>query len=147
MRVLMVAALMAPLAACSTMTRSSTQAFTVESEPSGAAVSTSTGLTCAATPCTFESMPRNADFTVTVSMPGYETVTQEVTHQTAGGGRVLKTGNAIYGRVVGLAFDSREAATQDLTPNPLRVTLAATPVPPTDAAAAPATADAPPPTQ
>jgi hypothetical protein len=146
MRVLMVAALLAPLAACTTV-RSSTQTFTVESEPAGATVETSTGLTCPATPCTFEKVPRNADFAVTVSMPGYQTATQQVTHQTAGSG-VLKTANAVYGRVVGMAFDSREAATHSLTPNPMRVTLEPMPPPPAEAMAAPAATDAPtPPTQ
>src|SRR5262250_2756030 len=106
MRVLMVAALIAPLAACSTVTRSATQSFTVESEPAGAAVSTSTGLTCAATPCTFDKVSRSTDFTVTVSAPGYETATQQVSHQTAGHGGVTKTANAIWRRAIGWASDS-----------------------------------------
>ena len=55
------------LPACATITRGSSQEFTVESTPSGARVSTSNGFQCEATPCTFR-MPRKDEFRATVSM-------------------------------------------------------------------------------
>ena len=45
------------LPACATITRGSSQEFTVQSEPPGARVSTSNGFQCDATPCTFRMPP------------------------------------------------------------------------------------------
>jgi hypothetical protein len=123
MKLLMTLALIAPLAACATVTRGSSQAFTVESEPSGAAVTTSTGLTCPATPCTFAKIERDAEFTVTASMPGYRSSTHNVTHQTSGGGGAGMAGNLLLGGIIGAAIDANSGATQELVPNPLRITL------------------------
>ncbi|MBC7769133.1 MAG: PEGA domain-containing protein [Phycisphaerales bacterium] len=120
---ILAAALIAPLAACATVTRGTTEAFVVESEPSGAAVLTSTGMSCEATPCTFARVRRNAEFTVTISKPGYRTTTHTVTHQTAGGGAAGMAGNVLVGGLIGVAVDASSGATQDLVPNPLRVTL------------------------
>ena len=57
------------LPACATVTRGSSQQFTVQSTPPGAQVSTSNGFECQATPCTFR-MPRKDGFRATVSMDG-----------------------------------------------------------------------------
>jgi PEGA domain len=144
MKIWLALALVAPLAACATITRGTTQAFTVESEPSGATVETSNGLNCPATPCTFARVPRESEFTVTVSKPGYRTSTHSVTHQTAGGGGAAMAGNVLVGGLIGAVVDGNNGATQDLVPNPLRVTLepeapAVTPVSaPAEPAAAPA---------
>lgn len=123
MKAILAVALIAPLAACATITRGTTQAFTVESEPSGAAVETSNGLSCPATPCTFARVSREAEFSVTISKPGYRTTTHNVTHETAGGGAAGMAGNVLLGGVIGAAVDGNNGATQDLVPNPLRVTL------------------------
>lgn len=116
-------ALMAPIAACATITRGTTEAFVVETEPSGASVTTSTGLTCPATPCTFARVSREAEFTVTVELEGYETTTHIVTHQMSTGGGAGMAGNVILGGLVGAAIDANSGATQELVPNPLRITL------------------------
>lgn len=146
MRKLLVAAIapLVMLSGCATITRGSTQAFVVETSPSGASVRTSLGQECSATPCTFAKVERDANFTVTISKPGYRTTTHTVTHQTAGGGAAGMAGNVLIGGIIGGVVDANSGATQDLVPNPLRVTLeleaaaasAAAPV----AEAAPATA-------
>jgi hypothetical protein len=123
-------------AGCATITRGSHEAFVVETEPSGAHVSTSLGLTCDATPCTFPHVSREAEFSVTITKPGYKTWTGNVSHTTAGGGAAGMAGNVILGGIIGAAVDANSGATQNLVPNPLRVTLEAE-------AAAPAAAAAP----
>ena len=125
----------AALASCATVTRGTTTAFVVETIPSGAHVALSTGQECNATPCTFARISREAEFSVTVSKPGFETTTHAVTHRTAGGGGAGMAGNVILGGLIGAAIDANSGATQDLVPNPLTVHL--TPVPP---AATPASA-------
>lgn len=114
---------------CATITRGSTQAFTVESTPPGAQVTTSMGHKCTATPCTFEKIKRDSSFTVTVSKSGYTPSTHNVTHQTAGGGAAGMAGNVLLGGLIGAAVDANSGATQELVPNPLRVTLETEPAP------------------
>ena len=145
MKKLILAAL--PLAmsvgACATVTRGMHEAFTVETEPSGAMVETSSGLHCEATPCTFPRVERKAEFQVTITKPGYRTWTGTVTHHTAGAGAAGMAGNVLVGGQIGVGVDATSGATQDLTPNPLHVALeaeetvapAATPAADTTAAA------------
>lgn len=149
MKKLVLAAL--PLAmsvgACATVTRGMHEAFTVETEPSGAMVETSNGLHCDATPCTFARVERKAEFTVTITKPGYRTWTGTVTHHTAGAGAAGMAGNVLVGGLIGVGVDATSGATQDLTPNPLHVALEleapATPVATPTAATADATTAAP----
>ena len=123
MKAIMALALIAPLAACATITRGTTQAFTVESDPAGATVEMSNGMHCDATPCTFARIPRNAEFTVTVSKEGYRTSTHSVTHQVSGGGAAGMAGNVVVGGIIGMVVDGSSGAMNDLVPNPLHVTL------------------------
>ena len=125
MKVLRTAALasLTALAGCATITRGSTQAFTVETVPSGARVATSLGERCDATPCTFAKVERDSNFTVTVSRPGYRTTTHTVTHETAGAGAAGMAGNVLLGGIVGGFVDASTGATQNLVPNPLRITM------------------------
>jgi hypothetical protein len=115
----------AALASCATVTRGTTTAFVVETIPSGARVTLSTGQECSATPCTFARISREAEFSVTVSKAGYETSTHAVTHRTAGAGGAGMAGNVILGGLIGAAIDANSGATQDLVPNPLTVHLTA----------------------
>lgn len=124
------------LTSCATITRGTTDTFTVNTVPSGARVETSLGLTCSSTPCTFPDVRRNAEFTVTITKDGYQTWTGSVTHRTAGGGAAGMAGNVVFGGLIGVAVDSTNGATQDLVPNPLNVTL--------EPVAAPAAAETPP---
>ena len=112
------------LSACATVTRGTTQAFTVESTPPAAAVKTSTGFTCPATPCTFK-LPRKEAFEVTVSKPGYKPATAQVLSKVAGAGAAGLAGNVIAGGIIGMGIDATSGAMKDLLPNPLHVTLEA----------------------
>jgi hypothetical protein len=126
------------LASCATITRGTRTAFVVETVPSGAYVRLSTGQECNATPCTFPQISREAEFSVTVSKPGYRTTTHVVTHSTAGAGGAGMAGNVILGGLIGAAIDANSGATQNLVPNPLVVQLEAEVPAATPASAAPA---------
>lgn len=120
------------LGACATVTRGTTQQVTVRSEPPGAAVKTSTGFSCASTPCTFK-MPRKEGFDVTITKEGYEDAKVTVESKMSGGGAAGLAGNVIAGGIIGIGVDATSGALMDLTPNPVEVTL--TPVGATQAAA------------
>jgi len=110
------------LPACATITRGSSQEFTVESTPPGARVSTSNGFQCDATPCTFR-MPRKDAFRATVSMNGYVTQDHQISSGISGSGAAGMAGNVIFGGVIGAVVDGTSGAMNDLTPNPLVVIL------------------------
>lgn len=110
------------LPACATITRGSSQDFTVESTPSGARVSTSNGFQCESTPCTFR-MPRKNGFRVTVSREGYASQEVTVTSGVSGGGAAGMAGNVVFGGVIGAVVDGTSGAMNDLSPNPLVVVL------------------------
>lgn len=124
MKRILAVALMAPLAACATMARGMSQSIDITSEPPGAKVETSLGKGCEATPCTLEKVSREARFTVTLSKPGYQAATQQVTHQTsAQGAAAVAASFAIPGGILWSLIDANFGASQDLTPNPVKVTL------------------------
>lgn len=108
--------------ACATVTRGTTQQFTVESTPPGARVTTSNGFECVSTPCTFR-MSRKDGFNVTVSKDGYVSQTVEVTSSMSGAGGAALAGNVLVGGLIGGAVDATSGALNDLKPNPLTVTL------------------------
>lgn len=108
--------------ACATITRGTSEAWTVQTEPSGAAVRTTAGFACDATPCTFK-MPRKAEFQVTITKPGYKTVNTQVIHQVSAGGGAGMAGNVILGGIIGAGVDIASGAMMELKPNPLVVTL------------------------
>ena len=133
---------------CATVTRGRTQDFVINTTPSGATATLSTGETCT-TPCTL-TRPRNEEFTVTLTREGFETSTHMIDHRTSGGGGTAMAGNVLVGGLIGAGVDAASGATQDLYPNPLDVTLvrvaapAAAPAPAPEAAPAPAEAPAQP---
>lgn len=110
------------LSGCATITRGTKDAFVVETDPSGAQVSTSIGHSCAATPCTMK-IPRRSDFTVTISKEGYEPWSGQVTNQISGQGGLGMAGNVVFGGLIGAGVDLGTGAMHDLTPNPLVVRL------------------------
>lgn len=130
------------LSACATITRGTTQAFEVKTTPAGAEVQTSTGLYCKSTPCVFANVPRNSNFVVTITKPGFKTVTTNVTNENKGGGTANLAGNILVGGLIGIGVDAANGSLQDLVPNPLEVVLeaegAAPAAPPATAAPAPA---------
>ncbi|GIU67580.1 PEGA domain-containing protein [Candidatus Phycosocius spiralis] len=112
------------LASCATITRGTKTDFTVQTTPGGAAVSTTNGFSCAATPCSFK-MPRKSQFSVTITKPGYKTYTGNVINKISGAGGAGMAGNVIVGGIIGVGVDASSGAMLDLVPNPLIVTLEA----------------------
>ena len=88
------------LPACATMTRGTTQEFTVESTPPGAQATTSNGFECVSTPCTFR-MSRKDAFNITVSKEGYVSQTHEITSSMSGAGGAALAGNVLVGGIIG----------------------------------------------
>lgn len=121
---LTLAGLSLSLPACATITRGTTQQFTVESSPPGTRASTSNGFSCEATPCTFR-MSRKDAFTVTISREGYAEQTHSIDSRMTGGGGAAMAGNILVGGLIGVGVDATSGALNDLTPNPLIVTLEA----------------------
>lgn len=106
---------------CASITRGTKEVLVVDSEPSNALVTLSNGMS-GRTPATFR-LKRKADVTVVIEKAGYETSRVQVTHQTAGGGAAGMAGNIVSFGIIGAGVDAMSGATQELTPNPLRVTL------------------------
>lgn len=121
-RILALACAASSLAACATVTRGSNDAWMVDSDPSGARVETTNGHMCTATPCAIK-MSRKSEFTATISKPGYKPATVQVTHKTANAGAAGVAGNVLVGGLIGIGVDMATGASQDLTPNPVKVTL------------------------
>lgn len=109
--------------ACATITRGTTEAFEVQTKPSGAKVTTSLGLSCEPTPCVIPKVSREAEFAVTIEKEGYKTGTYNITHEMSGGGGAGMAGNVILGGGIGAIIDANNGATQQLVPNPLVVEL------------------------
>lgn len=118
----LVACMALSTAACATVTRGTSQAWTVQTEPSGATVRTSAGFACDATPCTWK-MSRKSDFQVTISKAGYKTVQTQVIHQMSGGGGAALAGNVLVGGIIGIGIDAATGAAMELKPNPLIIKL------------------------
>jgi hypothetical protein len=111
------------LGGCATLSRGLDDEVAVISEPPGAAVTSSAGARCAATPCTL-TVSRDAVFTVTVSKPGYASQTVDVTTRVSGTGAALATENVATAGL-GLAVDAATGGALEHVPNPVSVTLAA----------------------
>lgn len=111
------------LGACGTVTRGTTNDVTFTSEPSGAYVETSIGVTCTATPCTLP-INRKQAFIATFMLPGYQP--QQISVQTAvsGTGAAGFAGNVVAGGIIGMAVDASTGATLDHSPNPVFARMA-----------------------
>jgi len=108
---------------CATVTRGTTQAWSIDSAPSGATVSLSNGERCE-TPCTLK-LKRKYAFSVEVCKAGYHTVNTNVQSQISGSGAAGMAGNVLLGGLVGVGVDASTGATKDLRPNPLTIALVA----------------------
>lgn len=110
------------MAGCATVTRGTTEQVTFTSEPAGAAVETTSGLRCAATPCTFD-IARKSEFSATFLLPGYEEQKVDVVAELAGNGAAGFAGNVLIGGVVGMGADAATGATLDHRPNPVHAVM------------------------
>ncbi|MDB5595410.1 MAG: translation initiation factor 2 [Hyphomicrobiales bacterium] len=122
MKIIMIAALGLAVSGCATITRGTTDQVAINSEPAGALATTSTGLTCPSTPCTFE-VPRKSEFVVSFSKPGYSPQQVPVGTKVAGAGAAGMAGNILIGGVIGMGVDASTGATLEHFPNPVFVTL------------------------
>jgi hypothetical protein len=110
------------LSGCATLTRGTTEPYTVISDPPGATATFSSGETCF-TPCTV-AKKRKESFNVTIEKIGYLPVDIMVESQTCDAGRVATAGNLVLvGSLVWFGIDQASGATRNLTPNPCEITL------------------------
>ena len=106
---------------CASITRGTTEAFAIESEPVGATAKLSTGLVCQ-TPCSVK-VKRRGDFNVVFEKEGYEPVTATVTSSIDGAGSAGMAGNVLLGGIIGAGVDAGTGAMHSHKPNPLSVKL------------------------
>lgn len=112
----------AGVSACGSITRGTGEMMTFTSEPAGAALSTTKGYGCAATPCSFE-VPRSDEFDATFTKPGYKVASVPVRTTLVGKGAAGFAGNVLIGGGAGMVVDAYTGAAYDHTPNPVAVTL------------------------
>lgn len=115
------AAILALSSGCASITRGTKDTLVVESDPAGADVKLSTGLT-GKTPASFK-LPRGKDLVVTISKEGFETLSVNVTSQVVGAGSAGMAGNLLFGGLIGAGVDASTGAMKDLKPNPVKVKL------------------------
>ena len=106
---------------CASITRGSKDTLVVNSDPSGAKVSLSIGLS-GKTPCAFK-VSRKGGFVVKIEKEGYETIELQVVGQISGAGSAGMAGNVLIGGIIGIGVDAATGATKDLKPNPIDVKL------------------------
>lgn len=123
-RVIILSFLALNVTACATMTRGTTEDFYVNTVPTGVNVETTNGFHCI-TPCSLK-MKRNAEFAVTLSKEGYQTITENISNKVSGEAGATMAGNVLVGGLVGAAIDAGSGAMKDLTPNPLDITMTPT---------------------
>ena len=88
---------------CATITRGTNEAFVIETDPTGASVSSSSGFFCT-TPCSVQ-VKRRGDFVVTIEKEGYETITSSVTSSVDGAGAAGMAGNVLVGGIIGAGVE------------------------------------------
>jgi hypothetical protein len=109
------------LPACATITRGTSQKFDIDTTPTAANVELSTGQTCVS-PCKLK-LKRKTGFTVTAKKDGFEPAKAVIESRIRGGGVAGGVGNVVAGGLIGIAVDASSGAMNDLTPNPLHLTL------------------------
>lgn len=92
------------LSGCATVTRGTTEAFVIETDPPGAKATLTTGQSCT-TPCSLE-MKRKKEFQVKLEKEGYETVETQILSQIAGAGAAGMAGNVLLGGIIGAGVDA-----------------------------------------
>lgn len=110
------------LSGCATITRGSDDVLQINTDPAGAQVQTSNGMSCGSTPCALK-MPRRSELVVHITKKGCKPVDVNVTHKTADAGAAGVAGNVLVGGIIGLAVDAGTGASQDLVPNPVEVKM------------------------
>lgn len=109
------------LGACATVVRGTSEDVSITSEPAGAAVKLSTGVTCE-TPCALK-IERKQEFVAAFAKPGYAPQEIPVGTRVAGSGVATSAGNILLGGVIGVGVDAYSGATLEHFPNPVHATL------------------------
>ena len=108
---------------CATMVRGSSEMVDIETTPTKAKVTLSTGHTCYS-PCSID-VRRKGDITVTVEMDGYETFETVLTSSIGGGSLAVGTiANLIFLPIINDIVDYNTGANYAHKPNPLVIRLA-----------------------
>jgi hypothetical protein len=106
---------------CATITRGTTQALVIESDPPGADVELSNGLR-GKTPASF-TVKRRENLVVKIRKDGYEPVEATVSSTVGDGGGTAMAGNILFGGLIGAAVDGGNGSNRTLRPNPVSVKL------------------------
>ena len=109
------------LGGCATLTRGLDDEVAVVSDPPGAAVTSTAGASCAATPCSLR-VGRGATFSVTVSKPGYASQVVAVATRISSDGAAVATENVATAGL-GLAVDAATGGALEHVPGAVDVTL------------------------
>lgn len=111
------------LGGCATVVRGTTEQVTITAEPPHAAIRTSLGHHCPASPCVV-TVDRKLAFDAYAEAPGYQPGSIAITTQMSGGGAAGMAGNVLVGGVIGIGVDAVTGATLDHVPNPAHIALA-----------------------
>ena len=106
---------------CATVTRGTNDVLVVESEPAGATVLLSNGMT-GKTPTSFK-VPRKNPLVVKIKKEGYETLEVNVNPKMVSAGGMGMAGNVLLGGAIGAVVDGNNGSMRDLSPNPVSVKL------------------------
>jgi len=106
---------------CATVTRGTTEELIIQSDPTGAQVKLSNGMT-GVTPATFK-VPRKGDIIVMVTKDGYKPAEVILKAEVSKTGAAGFAGNILIGGVVGGVADAVTGAALSHFPNPVKVTL------------------------
>lgn len=110
------------LSACATASQGTKQKITVNSDPKNAEVLTSHGYGCDETPCSFY-VPRNTNFEMKISKPGFSTQMVKVETILSGVGATQSLGSVVLGGVIAGGYDVYKGAVFELSPNEVSVEL------------------------
>jgi hypothetical protein len=113
---------------CATVTRGTSDVLVIESEPPGAEVEIQPANHHCKTPCSVK-LKRKLEQVVTIRRENFEPVEVRVIPQVVGAGAAGMAGNVILGGLIGAAVDAGSGAMKDLKPNPVKVTMVASPAP------------------
>jgi hypothetical protein len=117
----LLAASIAILPGCATITRGTTQEIAVDSTPQGARVET-TGGAAYTTPAAIK-LKRNIAHTLAFTKPGYAPTKAVVTPSISGGGAAGMAGNLLLGGIIGAGVDAGSGAMYDLSPSHVHVVM------------------------
>ena len=109
------------LCGCATVLRGTKDSVRIESDPPGATVILSNGMT-GVTPVTLD-LPRKTHYQVEFRKEGYKTQYYTIGPMLSKAGHRATAGNALIGGAIGGFIDGSTGAAYDLFPNPLVVKL------------------------